>query len=62
MIIASIILLIKTSQRYFNTSFTYVMSLPPLSLGGFQDNVTLDEVISSYSSGPSGGPGRSAQK
>lgn len=38
------------------------MSLPPLSLGGFHDNVTLDEVISSYSSGASGGPGRSRQK
>jgi hypothetical protein len=38
---------------------TYVISLPPLSFGGFHDRVTLDPVISSYSSGASGGEGRS---
>ncbi|CAD6201334.1 GSCOCG00000135001-RA-CDS [Cotesia congregata] len=35
-----------------------LISLPPLSFGGFQDKVTDWLVISSYSSGPSGGPGR----
>lgn len=38
---------------------TYVISLPPLSLGGIQLSVTLEAVISSYSSGSPGGPGRS---
>ena len=41
---------------------THVISLPPLSLGGFHDKVTLDPVTSSYSSGASGGEGRSEMK
>ena len=36
------------------------MGLPPSSLGGFQDRLTVLEVTSSYSSGPSGGLGRSS--
>lgn len=40
---------------------TYVISLPPLSLGDFQERVTLEEVISSYSRGASGGEGRSVK-
>lgn len=38
---------------------TYVISLPPLSFGVFHDRVTELAVISSYVSGPSGGPGLS---
>ena len=38
----------------------YVSSLPPLSLGGFHERVTDWLVISSYSRGPSGGPGLSS--
>lgn len=38
---------------------SYVISLPPLSFGAFQDSVTEPAVISSYVSGPSGGPGLS---
>lgn len=40
-------------------NITHVISLPPLSFGAFQDSVTEPAVMSSYASGPSGGPGRS---
>lgn len=47
---------------FFNSLLiTYVISLPPLSFGAFQDNVTEPAVISSYVSGASGGPGLSVK-
>lgn len=48
------------AKNIFNSLLiTYVISLPPLSFGAFQDNVTELAVISSYVSGASGGPGLS---
>lgn len=46
-------------RKYQANCITYVISLPPLSFGAFQDSVTEPAVMSSYVSGPSGGPGLS---